>query len=316
MRTFAEGPRADAIGAAIAEARASGTGLFGDISNTVASVEPLVAAEADAVVFSELLGFDDHEGRSTVSEALGQARGRLAGDRRSDIRLGLAAHAPYSVSPVLFRAIRDAAHRLSCPMSVHLAESAEEIEFLATGKGSWRSVLDERGRWDPEWTPPGTGPVAYLDELDWWTDRTVAVHGVQLTDRELDRLAEAGTTLVTCPRSNRWTGAGDPPIERFFASGVRVAVGTDSLASVPDLNLFREAAEMRRLAPGVPAARLLESLTRSGAEALGFSDRGAIEVGMKASLIAVAGGRSLDEADVEEYLLTGIEPGLVTWLDS
>ena len=63
-----------------------------------------------------------------------------------------------------------------------------------------------------------------------------------------------GATLATCPRSNRWTGAGVPPVARFYESGVRVAVGTDSLASVEDLNVFAELAEMRRLAPSVPAA--------------------------------------------------------------
>ena len=78
---------------------------------------------------------------------------------------------------------------------------------------------------------------------------------------------------MTCPRSNRWTGAGVPPIDRFYASGVRVAIGTDSLASVEDLNLFAEMAEVRRLAPAVPAARILESATLAGAEALGFAVR-------------------------------------------
>ena len=71
--------------------------------------------------------------------------------------------------------------------------------------------------------------------------------------RELERVAAKGATLVTCPRGNERTGAGTPPIAEFFESGVRLAVGTDSLASVPDLNVFAELAEMRRLAPAVPA---------------------------------------------------------------
>ena len=93
---------------------------------------------------------------------------------------------------------------------------------------------------------------------------------MHFTDAELSRLAAAGATVVACPRSNRWTGAGVPPIDRFYASGVRVAVGTDSLASVDDLNLFAELAEVRRLAPGVPAARILESATLAGAAGAGL----------------------------------------------
>ena len=83
-----------------------------------------------------------------------------------------------------------------------------------------------------------------------------------MTPDELARVAARGATLVTCPRSNRHTGAGDPPIEAFYRSGVNVAVGTDSLASAPDLNLFSELAALRRLAPKAPAAALLDSATR------------------------------------------------------
>ena len=144
-------------------------------------------------------------------------------------------------------------------------------------------------------------------------ERLLAIHGVQLTDVELARLAAAGATLVACPRSNVWTGAGAPPIARFYASGVRVAVGTDSLASVDDLNVFSELAAMRAMAPGVPAARLLESATRVGAAALDFGrELGAIAPGMRAELIAVRVPEGVE--DVEEYLVGGIRAGDISWL--
>jgi cytosine/adenosine deaminase-related metal-dependent hydrolase len=165
-----------------------------------------------------------------------------------------------------------------------------------------------------DWQPPQCGPVEYLDRLGLVTNRLLAVHGVELDDGELARLAAAGATVVTCPRSNRWTGAGTPPIDRFYASGARVAIGTDSLASVEDLNLFAELAEVRRLARGVPAARLLESATTHGAAALGFdTEFGTIEPGKRADLIAVRVPAGLE--DVEEYLLGGgIEPDAIAWL--
>ena len=90
------------------------------------------------------------------------------------------------------------------------------------------------------------------------------------SDESLSRVAALGATLVTCPRSNQWVGVGVPPIARFYAAGVPVAVGTDSLASVADLNLFSELKTMRWLAPEVPARTLLESATLVGARALGF----------------------------------------------
>jgi cytosine/adenosine deaminase-related metal-dependent hydrolase len=300
---------------AIGELHAAGIGLVGDITNTLMSVAPLVRSPVAAVVFKELLGFNEPEPLALVEReraAMTEGRYYSAGEiDETHVRLQLGAHAPYSVSPGLFLAIRDAVG--DGPLCVHLAESSEEIAFLRSGTGPWRAVLEARGRWDPGWEPFDAGPVAYLEKLGWITSRSVVVHGVHLTDAELGRLAAVGATVVTCPRSNRWTGAGTPPIARFYASGVRVAVGTDSLASAPDLSVFAELAEIRRLAPTQPASTLLRSATSSGAEALGWSRRGAIAEGMEASLIAVRCAPTID--DVEEYLVNDITSEDVRWLD-
>ena len=196
----------------------------------------------------------------------------------------------------------------------HLGESAQEVQFLRDGTGEWRALLESLGVWNAAWTPPGCGPVEYLQRLGLVDARLIAVHGVQFTDDELSQLARAGASVVACPRSNRWTGAGDPPIARFYESGVHVGVGTDSLASVEDLNLFAELAAMRRLAPSVPARLLLESATLTGATVLGFeAELGSIEPGKRAELLAVR--LPADVADVEEYLVGGIGPEDVCWVD-
>jgi aminodeoxyfutalosine deaminase len=118
---------------------------------------------------------------------------------------------------------------------------------------------------------------------------------------------------VTCPRSNRHVGVGDPPVQSFFETGVRLAIGTDSLASAPDLGIFPELAALRRLAPTVPASRLLESATRIGAEALGFAtEYGTIEPGRRADLLAIHVPAGV--SDVEEYLVGGIDPGAIQWV--
>ncbi len=299
-----------AMTAAVTELRRSGTALVGDVGNTQQSVGALEASALDAVVFREVLGFNVGTAEAqTVARTLEAERDARVGAR---VRLAVAAHAPYSVAPALFAALREIDD--AGPRSVHVAESAEELELLERGTGAWRAILEERGRWVPGWNPPRCGPVEYLDALGWAGAGTLAVHGVHLTRAELDRLAASGATLVTCPRSNAWTGAGTPPIAEFFASGVRVAVGTDSLASVPDLNLFAELAALRRIAPSVPAPAILRSATVSGAEALAAEDRfGSIRPGRQAALIAVDLSSPVD--DVEEYLLGGIEPEQVTWLE-
>ena len=296
----------------IDEARATGTGLVGDISNTLVTVPLLRDAGLGAHVFYELLGFNTLDPEKRVRDARAQA-GEV-GRPGDSVRVSLAAHAPYSVSPGLFSAIRaDLDGEAARVSSVHLGESQEELEFLNDGTGAWRTLLEELGVWTDEWTPPGNSPVEYLADLGFLDSRVVVVHGVQFSGEDLATLRSLGVTVVSCPRSNRYVGVGDPPIESFYAMGVSVAFGTDSLASVQDLNMFSELAHARRLAPRVSARTLLESATLCGARALGFErDFGTIEAGKRASLLAVQVPDGV--RDVEEYLLTGIEPAAITWL--
>ena len=290
------------------EARASGTCLVGDVTNTLASYDALADSPLSAAVFFEQLGFRSDDAPARVREA----QARVDALRPAPgLRASVVPHAPYSVSPALLRAIGDVNRG---PLSIHLGESREEVQFLADGSGAWRTILEDLGVWDDRWTPPGCGPVEYIARAGLLNERLLAVHGVQLTDDELSRLARAQATVVTCPRSNVWTGAGIPPVQRFYDSGVRVALGTDSLASVDDLNVFGELAAARGAAPGVAASRLLESATRHGAEALGFGDElGTIAPGKRAELIAVRVPATV--GDVEEYLVRGIRPADVRWLD-
>jgi len=300
----------DAARAAIVDARASGTGLIGDISNTLVTAPLLHEAAMPAQLFYELLKFNATDPDAMTREARGRADVAVS----ADVRVSLAPHAPYSVSPGLFAAIRtDLDAHAGQVTSVHLGESTEEIEFVKRGTGPWRMLLEDLGVWTDEWKPPGTSPVEYLEQLGFLDRRVLAVHGVQFDGDDLRRLRSRGMTIVSCPRSNQHVGVGAPPLEAFYAMDVNVAFGTDSLASAPDLNLFSELAEARRLAPRVPARALLESATRQGALALGFEEFGTIEAGKRAQVIAVRVPAGLD--DVEEYLVGGIEPSAITWLD-
>ena len=304
----------DAARQGIAESRAAGTGLIGDISNTLVTIALLQEAGMAAHVFHELLGFNAPEPEERVAIARASVDAACAG--APVVHGSLAPHAPYSVSPALLAAIRldlDAhPHSIS---TIHAAESPDEVEFLASGSGGWTTLLKELGVWTDSWRPPGVSPIGYLQGSGYVDPRILIVHGVQCTPDDLQRLSAARATLVSCPRSNRYVGVGDPPLADFYASGAAVAFGTDSLASVEDLNLFGELAAARRLAPAVAASRLLESATLTGARALGFGgDVGSIERGKRASLISVRLPGAVD--DVEEYLLRGIQPDAIAWLDS
>ncbi|MEO8481233.1 MAG: amidohydrolase family protein [Acidobacteriota bacterium] len=289
---------------------ATGTVLVGDISNTLQAVGALRAAHLGGVVFHEILGFNVADAAQLVRDAWDRVSAVASplDDGGAPVSITVAAHAPYSVAPAVFREI--ARRHASGPLTVHLGESNEEVEFLRTGRGPIRKTLERLGVWVESWPVPQCDPVEYMSRVGYLRPGLLAVHAVQLGDNALDRLGEAGATVVTCPRSNVWVGVGMPRLAHFYAADVPVAIGTDSLASVASLNMFDELAEMRRVAPEVSAASFLDSATRVGAEALGLGRHyGTLAPGKQAALIAVDIPPGV--TDVEEYLVGGVPASAV-----
>lgn len=312
---------AAAMAGAVLAMRETGTVLAGDISNTLVSPPVLARAGCAAVIFHEILGFNPLDPAGMVRDAAHRldsiAAGRQLRDRRAPQAQAVVGHAPYSTAPALLSEIA-ARHEGPAPLSVHVAESAEEIEFLHTGGGPMRQMLETLGVWSGSWEAPRCGPVEYLKRVGYLQPGTLLVHGIHLTASELDLARDADAVIVTCPRSNVWVGGGVPPVQRFYGAGVPVAIGTDSLASTDTLNMFDELAALRRLAPEVDAARLLDSATRVGAEALGFGQHyGAISAGRRAMFasVAVPPGLGSRAEDVEEYLVSGVTAGAIGRLD-
>ncbi len=119
------------------------------------------------MVFHELLGFRERDGALVDGSKSVRDQASAKG-----ARVSLAPHAPYSTSLELFGAIRTAVNDNACPiMSVHLGESAEEVEFLEKGSGPWRSMLELIGLWRDDWRIPACDPVAYLDRHHLIDDR-------------------------------------------------------------------------------------------------------------------------------------------------
>jgi cytosine/adenosine deaminase-related metal-dependent hydrolase len=150
--------------------------------------------------------------------------------------------------------------------------------------------------------------VDYIERLG-LRSRLLAVHCVQPTDVELTQLAPRRRDDRNAWKQ-RGTGA-ECLIARFYDCGAR-RTRTDSLASAESLNMFDEMAAVRRLAPGVPAGRILRSATLDGAAALGFDDLGTIAPGKRSALLSVRLPPGID--DVEEYLVRGVPASDVSWL--
>jgi aminodeoxyfutalosine deaminase len=274
------------------------TVAIGDISNTLTSVEPLAASGLRAVVFHEVLGWDGAQ----AGAVLAAADARLAAvpsDLRERVPVKLAAHAPHSVSPALFAALA----ARGGPAAIHLAESPSERDFLRNGGGDWPVFLKGRGLGHVGFEAPQTSPVAYLDRLGALHERLLAAHVVQSDAADAALLARRGVSVVVCPGSNRNLGVGVPPVDRLHAAGVRVCLGTDSLASGDSLDVAVEMAEVARLFPDLPAREIVRMATASGAAALGFDDLGTLSPGRRAALAFAEA--PVDLADPERFVVSG-----------
>lgn len=198
-------------------------------------------------------------------------------------QLGLAPHAPYSVSPDLFRHLAELAKKYHCPLSCHVAETKEESRFLVIGDNSLEELLKEVSAWDPGWQPPYKTPMQYLSSLE-ILDRLIAVHCNFISD-DLDIMEEKKVSVVFCPKSTAWFGRTQfVPVRALLDRGMNVALGTDSLASNDSLNFLDELRTAVKLLPDVSRQEILTMATSGGAETLGLQC-GTLAPGQKADLI-------------------------------
>ncbi len=206
------------------------------------------------------------------------------------ISYGLAPHAPYSVSPKLFEGVKRLSEKYDCPISCHVAEFPEELQFLQDGSGDMKDFLIELGVYDDCWVPPAKSPAQYLDSLG-VLDSLVAVH-LNLVGNDLDLLKSKKVKSVFCPQSTRWFGREKyMPVRDLLDLGMVVGLGTDSLASNESLNFLDEIRAAEAMLADVSQEEILFMATRGGAETVGM-DCGLIEVGRPADLVGfrVQGG--------------------------
>jgi cytosine/adenosine deaminase-related metal-dependent hydrolase len=290
--------RAEATAAAIRFLESRGTVAVADVSNAGAHADVLAGSRLDGVILLELLAWDPARAVSTLAWAEAR-RAEIAARLRPGLSVRVAAHAPHSCSPALLRRLAERGG----PAAIHLAESAEETRFLRDGRGPWPAFLERRGSGLVAFRPPGVSPVRHLERLQALHPGLLAAHAVQVDAEDRALLARRGVTAVVCPRSNRRLAVGTADVPALLAAGVRVALGSDSLASSETLDVLDDALLLRRQFPALAPAAIVEMMTAAGAAALGLEDLGAIAPGKRA---AFAFARAADDpADACEWLLSG-----------
>jgi 5-methylthioadenosine/S-adenosylhomocysteine deaminase len=210
-----------------------------------------------------------------------EALAPLAGNR---IRLGVSPHAPYSVSGPLYAGVAQLARERGYPIAVHIAESVAESDLLGSASGGFAEAW--RGRGIPLPTLPGRTPLAWLEQHGVLGPTTLCIHVVHANTKDLALLASRGAAIAHCPRSNARHGHGTAPLRSMFDLGIRVGIGTDSVASVAPCDLLAEgraASALARLQP----EEVLRLCTLEGARALGLENEiGSLTPGKWGDLVA------------------------------
>jgi len=186
----------------------------------------------------------------------------------------IAPHSVYGVSRETMELIMAYTKEKKLLVHLHLSETEEEN----------KQCLERYGK----------TPVQYLDELGLWEHRVVAAHATCLTDEDISVLGRNRVGVSYNPESNLKLGTKICPVQALRASGARVALGTDSVASNNNLDLFQEVdcgAKLQTLRLGVGKLTNLDFvkiMTIEGASALGMDDQvGSLEVGKQADLIVL-----------------------------
>jgi aminodeoxyfutalosine deaminase len=173
------------------------------------------------------------------------------------------------------------------PLATHLAETADEGEFLADHAGPFRRLWEAIGGWRDDVSRSAGGPIRAMEDVGLLAyPGTVLAHVNYADDAELDVLARGRASVVYCPRTHEYFGHPPHRFVEMLERGINVALGTDSAASSPDLNLMEDLRLIHRRRPEVSAQRIFEMGTIRGARALGMGEQfGTLEIGKLADLV-------------------------------
>jgi aminodeoxyfutalosine deaminase len=205
----------------------------------------------------------------------------------------LSPHAPYSTSLKLLQLTAGIAREKNLRITTHIAESEQEFEMFARGRGEMFDWLKRNGRDNSDC---GLGsPVQHLERAGLLGKNFLAVHANYLDEGDFDLLVSRKVSVVHCPRSHDYFRHKKFSLEKLRRAGVNVCLGTDSLATTakngkenPKLNLFEEMRTLARTNPNLPTQIILQMATGNGAQALGLAGKiGELSENSFADLIAI-----------------------------
>ncbi|HMG70264.1 MAG TPA: amidohydrolase family protein [Gemmatimonadaceae bacterium] len=280
----------DAARFGIIEGLEAGITTYADTCSSGVVMQAMRELGVRGIMYQEVFGPDPSQSDVAMRELEGRIE-KLLREQTDLVALGVSPHAPYTVSDALYKAAAKFANTRRLPLAMHIAESEQEYEIVVSGSGEfgdrWRRrgiVVGRRAR----------SPIALLEQHGALERAPLLIHCVRVDDADIEIMARHRCAVAHCPASNAKFGHGIAPLLPLLAAGIRVGMGSDSVASNNRMDILDEArlavlihraATRRHDAFG--AHQALELATIGGARALGIESRvGSLEVGKDADLAA------------------------------
>lgn len=268
----------------------AGITTFADTGDSSAPFDALRELGARGIAFREVFGPDPAQ----CERALAELREKVAEMRAHEtprVRVGVSPHAPYSVSDELFAAVAAFAKAEGLKVAVHIAESHDETRLVERGEGPFADFLRSR---NIDVDPRARSPITLLERCGVLATRPLLIHAVRADAPDIATMVRHQCAVAHCPASNAKLGHGVAPLVEMLDAGVRVGLGSDSMASNNRMDLLGEGRlaalqqRARLMRPdAIPAHRVVELATRGGAQALGLDGViGVLAPGLQADLAA------------------------------
>ncbi len=280
----------DAARSGVLEGVEAGITTYADTCSTGVAMQAMRELGVRGVMYQEVFGPDPSRADTAMGE-LESVVDRLQLEQTELVSLGVSPHAPYTVSDALYEAAAHFANSRKLPLAMHVAESEPEYDIVVRGSGDFAERWQRRGI---AVGPRARSPIALLERHGLLERGTLLIHCVRVDEEDIEIIASHRCTVAHCPASNAKFGHGIAPLLPLMEAGIRVGIGSDSVASNNRMDVLDEArlavlihraATRRHDAFG--AHQALELATIGGARALGLESRiGSLEIGKDADLAA------------------------------
>jgi 5-methylthioadenosine/S-adenosylhomocysteine deaminase len=227
-----------------------------------------------AVIMRGMIGLcSKEEQQEKLSNAV-QFVKKWHGEADGRITTMLAPHSLYTCPPEFLKMISDEAIKLNIPIHTHMSETVKEVEDCIAKYGK--------------------RPAFHLADNGIFQSHTLVAHAVHVNDEELDLLVENKVAISHNPMSNLKLGSGIANIDKYMKKGLLISLGTDSVASNNNLDMFEEMRMASLLQKGIHQSpesiqkeQALKMATANGARALKLHNVGSIETGKKADFFII-----------------------------